>query len=701
MAGQRGWGRFRQNLSDSGENRQTQAATLHSEAKYRAVVETSPDAVWMIDEELNYTFINRRFLEMVGADGSQAIIGSSCLRFVQPAQRKRSERILRGLLRHIHILPPSQLGHLDLGGQPFEAEVRLSRSIDPSTGRPAVLGITRDTSERAQAETALRYSEARYRSLFEGIPMGLYRTDSSGRILEANRTLLHMLGYERLEDLRQVSPAQLYPDSRDQSPRSGPTQRHELRLRRRDGRIFWAEDHSNPVTDSGGLRYYEGSLQDITERKAYQAQIEHLAYHDALTGLPNRRLLREQSESLIAQADRAGREAALIYFDLDHFKEINDTLGHDAGDLLLRQVAVRVGTIIRAGDIFSRLGGDEFAILLADAGETGAAEAARRVLEVLREPIRIAGESVRISSSIGIALMPRDGSNLESLMRAADIAMYRAKGQRGSFAFYSLDADPYTRERLQLISELREAIHHDRMMLHYQPILDLQSRKMHRVEALCRWPHPVRGMISPGVFIPLAEETNLIDDLDYYVLRKAVGELVGSGLEINVNLSARTLHDPLLVERVERILKQSGCPPQRLWLEITETALMTNLEQAASHIRSLKKLGIRLALDDFGTGYSSMAYIKHLDLDVIKLDRVFVKGIGQDSRDESVIKAIVSLSEGLNLRVLAEGVETAEQLLWLEHNGCELAQGYHIAKPMSRGKLVEFLGAEVGIGGRR
>jgi diguanylate cyclase (GGDEF)-like protein len=403
----------------------------------------------------------------------------------------------------------------------------------------------------------------------------------------------------------------------------------------------------------------------------------------------------------MARTHRIGMGMALVILDLDRFKEINDLLGPSAADLLLKKVGERLQADLRAGDIVCRLGGDEFALLVNDVNLGGVAEVAKRVLLTFGEPFELPGQrqKVYVQASLGVALYPEDGADLEELMRAADVALRRAKQDDSGFAFYRPDYDHHTQDRLALQSALHQALKEDDLTLHYQSILDLQTGTLDRAEALVRW-YRVGELVMPGAFIPLAEETGLIQSLDRFVLRRATLEAVRLGLQISVNFSPRSLNEPQVVEWVRQALEESRLEPGRLCLEITEacfrgdsreecfrgdsrvSSLLTERERAIANLEALRALGVRIALDDFGSGYSSLSYLKHLPVDSLKIAPDFVAGIGKDPRDEEMIRSLIALGHGLGLKVLAEGVETTEQLGWLRQAGCDLAQGYGVARPV-------------------
>jgi diguanylate cyclase (GGDEF)-like protein len=413
-------------------------------------------------------------------------------------------------------------------------------------------------------------------------------------------------------------------------------------------------------------------------------EIQRAAYYDPLTGLPGRHFLREVAEATMARAHRTGTGMALVILDLDCFQQINDAWGAPLGDLLLKKVGERLQADVRAGDMVCRWGGDAFALLVSDVNVGGVAEVAKRILLSFGEPFELPGhrQKVYLQASLGVALYPEDGADLEELMHAADVALRRAKQEDSGFAFCRPDYDHHTQDRLALQAALHQALQEDDLTLHYQSILDLKTGALDRAEALLRW-YRVGELVMPGAFIPLAEESGLIQSLDRFVLRRATLEAVRLGLQISLNLSPKSLQAPEVVEWVRQALEESGLEPARLCLEITEVALRGDkCEQAIAHLKALRALGVRIALDDFGSGYSWLSCLKHTPVDLLKIAPTFVAGIGQDPRDEEMIRSLIALGHGLGLQVLAEGVETAEQLGWLREAGCDLAQGYGVARPV-------------------
>jgi diguanylate cyclase (GGDEF)-like protein len=430
--------------------------------------------------------------------------------------------------------------------------------------------------------------------------------------------------------------------------------------------------------------------EDITERRRAEAALAFMARHDALTELPNRTLFQERLIEAIAVA-RRGPQCALLCLDLDHFKAINDTLGHPVGDNLLRAVADRLSAAVRNIDTVARLGGDEFAIIQTDLGSPDhAAMLANRIITALREPFDIDGHRVVTGTSIGIAIATRDGTSSDTLLMNADIALYLAKAEgRGTFRFFEPEMDRQVQARRKVEMDLRNALQADEFDLHYQPVLDLQSGRVAGFEALIRWNHPARGMVSPGDFIPIAEETGLIIPIGEWVLRRACLDAAAwpRDVEIAVNLSPAQFKGGQLLNSVRQALAISRLDPNRLELEITESVLLQNSEDTLTLLHQLRGLGIRIALDDFGTGYSSLGYLRSFPFDKIKIDRTFVRDIDDNAGSAVIVGAVVGIARALGMTTVAEGVETANQLAVVGRQGCALVQGYLFSRPRPVGDV--------------
>ena len=443
-----------------------------------------------------------------------------------------------------------------------------------------------------------------------------------------------------------------------------------------------------------------GVIQDITERKAQDARIEHLAYHDSLTGLPNRTMLMDRLGQAISQAQRLDQQLAVLFIDLDRFKLVNDSLGHHVGDQLLQEIARRLRATLRDADTVARVGGDEFQVVVCNVGgPTGAARIAEKLMRALGEPFTLEGQELHVTASLGLSLFPRDGDSGALLLKYADIALYEAKGEgRNAYRFFSPEMNAQAHGRLRLENDLRRAVERHELELHYQPQLDLATGEVCAVEALVRWRHPVRGLVLPNAFIPMAEETGLVLGIGEWVLNEACRQVaqwqregVADELRVAVNISARQLQRAGLDAAVRRALSLSGLPASCLELEITESSVMLDPLHAQNVLQSLRDLGVLLSIDDFGTGYSSLAYLKRLPLDRLKIDRSFIGGIPTDSDDAAIVETIIVMTHKLGLRVIAEGVETLEQRLQLVSQGCDEMQGFLLAHPVPAEDLPALL----------
>lgn len=481
--------------------------------------------------------------------------------------------------------------------------------------------------------------------------------------------------------------------------RRGESWQGELINRYRDGREHIELAHISPVRDANGVVTHFLSLQeDITDKKRTEERIQYLAHYDVLTGLPNRVLLEERSQFAINSAKRKGGNLALIFFDLDHFKNINDSLGHSTGDALLVELSRRLRDVLREDDIISRLGGDEFILLLAGADEVGAERVAEKLLQTVNQPYVLGQYDLNVSASIGIAVYPDDGEDLETLLRNADTAMYRAKQDgRNNFRFFTQEMQARSGRHLELVNALRYALERDQLQVLYQPQIQLQTGKVIGAEALLRWHHPEMGSISPAEFIPVAEETGQILAIGEWVLRTAVSQLGqwhDAGwreLSMAVNLSAIQFRHTDLPGTVSQILRELGLDAQFLELELTESVAMLDPPAAIATMNDLHHRGVRMAIDDFGTGYSSLSYLKKFQVSKLKIDRSFIRDIGTDPEDKAIISAVISMAKSLGMRTIAEGVETNEQLEFLQAHQCDEVQGYFFAQPLDALKFQEFM----------
>jgi diguanylate cyclase (GGDEF)-like protein/PAS domain S-box-containing protein len=564
--------------------------------------------------------------------------------------------------------------------------------------------------ERAKMTTKLRRAEQSARALstiVESTGDAVFALDAHGVVTAWNRGAEDLYGYPAGEAVgrhigflhvgTEDDPAEtLAAVAAGQTVHSLETVR-----RTRDGRTVDVSLTISPLHDPGDP--FAGAsviARDISDRLMLESQLKEQATHDALTGLPNRALLAEHLTAALADSAATGEPVTTIFLDLDSFKAVNDARGHLAGDQLLREVARRLVSVVRASDTVARLGGDEFVILCRDTDTEGAERLARRVSDALAPPVPIPGEPVHVTASIGVAVAPPLEPDPESLLRHADAAMYEAKARGGARTqFFDVSFAERSRDRLSLADQFRTALRTGELVVHYQPILDLRSGRTVGVEALTRWQHPERGSVPPAVFVPLAEDTGLVSELDHWVLGQACRDavvlramgLLGPGSRMSVNLSPRTLGDPALVDDIRRITEAEGLPAECLVLEVTETAVMNDLPTARRSLEALRELGVGVALDDFGTGYSSLSLLRQLPVSRLKIDRSFVGHVTERSDDLAIAASIVNLAGALGMETVAEGVETAEQRLLLLQLGCPLGQGYLWSRAVPIGELVATL----------
>lgn len=564
-------------------------------------------------------------------------------------------------------------------------------------GRKCLYAASRVITERKRVESALRDSEARYRYMFESNPHPMWVFDlETLRFLAVNDAAIAHYGYSReqflsmtIEDIRPREDIPRLRENLSHPVEVGVDQAGIWRHRKQDGTLIDVEITSHRM-NFGGRNAELVLAHDVTARKQAEERIRKLAHFDSLTGLPNRTLLNDRVNQAISMAQRSHDKLAILFVDLDHFKNINDTLGHRIGDELLVEIAKRLQSVVRDEDTVSRLGGDEFILLLPGTDTNGTVHVARKLLQVVSQHYMIEQHELVITPSIGIAMYPSDGEDFDALSRCADIAMYRAKRDgRNNYRFFTQEMQARSARNLRLENALRRALERDQLQLHYQPQVSLQDGRIIGAEALLRWQHPELGMVSPAEFIPVAEDSGLILPIGEWVLRTAIHQLktwMDSGIPpmiIAVNLSAVQFRQPKLLKLVTQILKEEGLPPQYLELELTEGVTMNDPVTAVKVMDNLHERGIRMSIDDFGTGYSSLSQLKRFQVYKLKIDQSFVRDIVVDPDDKAIVKAIINVARGLGLRTIAEGVETQEQLEFLQENGCDEMQGFHYSKPIT------------------
>ena len=675
-------------------------ALMETETRFHLMVDQVADALYIHDQEGRLVDANQRACEMLGY-GKPALLGMNVLEIEQDFDFEKARAIWAPLL-------PGQIQtfigrHRRRDGTVFPVEIRLS--CFDMKGRRLITALARDISKRIQADEKLRQAAV----VFDNAQEGIVVTDQHARILAVNPAFREITGYAEAEVLGET-PAKFKSGRHDAAfyqrmwgalASTGRWQ-GEVWDRRRNGEIYPKWLSISAVRDAAGATIrYVALFADITHLKESEARLEHLAHFDVLTDLPNRLLFNSRLEHALERARRHGQRVALLFLDLDRFKTVNDSLGHPAGDELLIEVARRIRKRLREEDTLARLGGDEFVILLEQVDEAQfAAVVAQEVLNTLRAPVHLGGgHEVFIGASIGISLFPEDADDATRLVSSADAALYLAKEQgRDTYRFYTESLTAAANEHLALETRLRRALDQGEFVLHYQPLLDDRHGGVIGVEALARWQPPGEALVPPARFIPIAEETGLIAPLGAWILRAACAQArawMDAGLPplvMAVNLSARQFQAGDVVELVRAALAETGLPAARLELELTESVIMADAEQSIATLDALTALGVRLAIDDFGTGYSSLAYLKRFPIDKLKIDRGFVAGLADDADDREIAATIIAMARGLHLDVLAEGVETEQQLALLRQFGCDQYQGYLFSRPLPADEFAAWLG---------
>ncbi|WP_206171454.1 EAL domain-containing protein [Thiorhodococcus mannitoliphagus] len=671
-----------------------------SEVRYRLAFHTSPDSININRlADGRYLDVNEGFERLTGWSRDE-VIGKRARDLGIWHDLAARRRLVDALARH------GYRENLEARFRRKNGEIAtalISAHLITLDGEPCIFSITRDITDKKRAEEALRDSEARANSILRAAPVGI-GVVVRRLFIEVNETLLRMTGYSQ-EELIGQSSRLLYPsDAEFESVghekyvqiREQGIGTVETRWQRKDGSVLNVILCSSPIDPADLDKGVTFTAQDITTRKESEERIRNLAYFDPLTGLPNRRLLLDRLEHALIASHRSRQYGALMMLDLDHFKTINDTQGHDIGDRLLIEVAQRMTASLREDDTVSRLGGDEYVVMLENLGtnEQTAANATEMAMEKIRlalnapHALTSAEPAYYCTPSIGLTLFRGHETSIEVLLKQADVALYQAKDAgRNTARFFNPTMQKAIESRMALESALRQALLKGELQLFYQPQID-QHGHCFGAEALLRWRRPDRGLVSPMEFIPLAEETGLILPIGQWVMDTACAQLKAwesdertRSLRMAVNVSARQFHQPDFVAQVQASLERSGANPRRLKLELTESVVLENAEQVVSRMNQLKALGVSFSMDDFGTGYSSLSYLKLLPLDQLKIDKSFVRDIATDPSDAAIVRAILAMSQSLGLEVIAEGVETEEQRRFLCENGCHVFQGYLLGRP--------------------
>lgn len=686
-----------------------------SERRYRLLAESISDVIFSTDSHLALNYVSPSVSTVLGYEvqavfeqGWQSILAN-------PAQLQTLQQLLDRVdqaLGNPHAL--AELRHrvntqfflvdcLRADGRRIPIELRLVLIWDEHNNFEGILGVGRDMSQQRRAEKDLRMAA----TVFEHSTSAILITDPAGYIVQVNEAFSRVSGYSP-QQVQDQLPSLLTVQEQQQAHLQYVVKQlaergsweGEVWLKRRNGEHYPAWVGITAVfDDEGDLASYVCFFSDISERKASEQRIHRLAYYDALTHLPNRTLFQDRLHNALQQAERQKSWVVLMFLDLDRFKPINDSLGHAAGDRMLKDMATRLLACVDEDDTVARMGGDEFTLLLQprpsrEQALNSAIHVAEQILASLVRPFVLEGREFFVTASVGIALSPQDGNELSQLMKNADTAMYHAKERgKNNFQFYQADMNASALERLELESDLRHALEQQEFMLYYQPQFSGDGKRLTGAEALLRWNHPRRGLVPPGDFIPVLEELGLVVDVGEWVLREACRQLRAWHVarvrvpKVSVNISARQFSDGQLGTRIAAILEETQLPPACLELELTESILMHEVDEAMQILASLKRLGLSIAVDDFGTGYSSLNYLKQFPIDILKIDRSFVDGLPDGEQDAQIARAIVAMAHSLNLAVIAEGVETHDQLTFLREHGCDEVQGYLFGRPMQASRF--------------
>ena len=680
------------------------------EELFRLVAENSSDCLSICRFDGTLIYISP-VVERIFGYKAEELCGRNNFEHVNPEDMAELEINIKNALENPGVYYTVEIRLRHKAGHWMWTEI-TGHAVTNGRGEVEIHTVSRDVTRRRANEEALQQAERKYRSIFENAVEGIFQTTPTGTYLDANPSLARIYGFDSVDELRATFSdiaGQLYVDANRRAQfveimeSAGEVSNFESQIRRKDGAIIWISENARAVRDDNGvIDYYEGTVEDVTVTREGKDRLLYDALHDQLTGLSNRTLFMDRLEQTFARlVRRPDALFAVLFLDFDRFKNINDSLGHLAGDQLLKAISARLQECLRPGDTVSRFGGDEFAILLEHVKElSDATLVAERVQKAMLEPFQLGSQQVFSSASIGIALGHADYERAEDLLRDADMAMYRAKA-RGKARHEVFDAEMHTRAvaLLQLETDLRWAIERGEFRLHYQPIVRLDSGAVVGFEALIRWQHPQRGLVAPAEFIPIAEETGWIVPIGKWVLEEACAQLsrwqaeirTDEPLSMSVNLSSKQFSQFDLIESIESIIAQSGIAPGSLKLEITESAIMEDAQIVTNRLLQLRNLGVKLGLDDFGTGYSSLSYLHRFPLDTLKIDRSFVARLLEDGENREIVRTIVTLGKNLGMDVVAEGVEEAQQLSDLRDLNCQQGQGYFFARPLPAEEAIRIV----------
>ncbi len=696
-------------VRDITERKQAEKRVVGALHFMQTILDTSPLGIIVYKASGEAIIANPASAQLVGASVEQ--VSAQNFRHLESWQQSgllalAEEALATGTLCHCEIHMTSTYGK----------ELWVNAHFAPFAfgEEPHLWTMFEDITERKRTEAALVQAEEKYRQIFEEAVIGFFQTTPEGKLLSANSALARLFGYDSPEEMMAGRSDLVYegyvdPGARTRFKRlveeNGSVSNLEYQAYRKDGSRIWLLENARVVRDSSGTTlYYEGTVTDVTDRKAAEERVQYLAFYDALTGLPNRTLLQDRLTKALASARRRNDKVALLFLDLDRFKDLNDVFGHSLGDLLLQQVANRLERCVREQDTVARLNvarlnGDEFLVVLAGVKDISeAAVAAKRFMDAMAAQFVVQGHSVGITCSLGISIFPEHGADCETLIKNADAAMYCAKDRgRNNFQFFTEDMNAQIVMRLTLENGLRRAIEREEFFLVYQPQMDLGSGRITGLEALLRWQHPELGLVLPDKFIPIAENSGLILPIGEWVLRTACSQSQkwqDKGLlavPVAVNVSAVQFRQENFSKLINRILQETGLASQYLELELTESLLLSSADLKFSVLEDLKAMGLKLVIDDFGTGYSSLSYLKRIPIKKLKIDRSFIRDVAVDPDDAAITTAIIGIAKHLKLKVIAEGVEDEAQLSFLRAHQCDEIQGYYFCKPLAVDAVTDLL----------